>query len=63
MAVLLQVIDAMVVVAAVLSHRYYLCEVVDPQVGDILKEQDVCQVWPGIKLCLKTHTLEKSTKG
>ena len=47
MAVLLQVIDAMVVVA-VISDRYYLCEVAGPQVGDILKEHDVCQVFCGV---------------
>ena len=46
MAVLLRVIDAMVVVVAVISHKNYLCgEVADPQVGDILKEHNVCQVF------------------
>ena len=45
LAVLLRVIDAKVVVVAVISHRNYLCEVADPQVGDILKEHDVCQVF------------------
>ena len=47
MAVLLRVIAALVVVVvvAVISHKIYLCEVSDPQVGDILKEHNVCQVF------------------
>ena len=60
MVVMVQVIDAVLVVAVIshVSHAVFLCEVSGTKVGEILKEHDVRHFWLNIKLCLKTHTLK-----